>query len=190
MREKECFSAARSARYWPICLAFVLFFASANAAVLDASESGFTVEAEVQVNAPRSDVYQAFVKDVGRWWSPELTVSGYSESLYIDARPMGCFCEALANGGMVHLAVTLVDTNNMLRLTGGFGPLGLMGVSGNMTIEFSDVGEAAEVKMQYAVGGYHPDGLDAMADQVDAVLEAQLERLRRFVETGSPDASE
>ena len=103
---------------------------------------------------------------------------------------MGCFCEALPNGGIVHLTVTLVDADNMLRFTGGFGPLGLMGVSGNMTVEFSDLDSGSLVTLHYAVGGYIPGGADSMVGQVDAVLQAQLDRLARYIETGSPAGNE
>lgn len=170
-----------------LCAGFLLV-STAHAEVLDATDSGFTIVLEKGIDSSRSRVYQAFVKEVGSWWSPELTVSGYAESLYIDARPMGCFCEALANGGLVHLVVTLVDADNMLRLTGGFGPLGLMGVSGNMTVEFFDSGEGTRVRLQYAVGGYSPGGLENTATQVDSVLLQQLVRLGRWVETGSAEA--
>jgi len=164
--------------------------AAADAAVLDAGASGFTVEVETAIDAPRAEAYDAFVEQVGRWWSPDLTVSGSSEALYFDPRPMGCFCEALANGGIVHMTVTLVDTSNMLRLTGGLGPLGLMGVSGNMTVEFRDLESGSQVTLRYAVGGHLPGGADTMAGQVDGVLEAQLNRLARYVESGSPDVNE
>lgn len=171
-----------------LLLLALLLAPCASAAVSDADSAGFTVSIDSRIAASRSDVYTTFVDDVGRWWSGDLTVSGLAETLFIDARPMGCFCEALASGGIVHMTVTLVDTNNMLRLTGGLGPLGLMGVAGNMTIEFSDADDATAVKLTYAVGGYHPDGLDTLAPQVDAVLKTQLDRLRRYVESGDPDS--
>lgn len=39
----------------------------------------------------------------------------------------------------------------------------------------------------YAVGGYMPGGLAAIAPAVDAVLGDQLNRLKRFVESGRPE---
>ncbi len=75
------------------------------------------------------------------------------------------------------MTVTFVNPGVLLRLTGGLGPLGLMGVDGNMTWEFLDSGEGTLVRFSYAVGGYHPGGLAQLAGSVDAVLGEALQRL-------------
>jgi hypothetical protein len=62
-----------------------------------------------------------------------------------------------------------------------------MGVDGNMTWEFDDAESGTVVTLNYAVGGYYADGLDAIAPAVDGVLEEAMMRLRAFVETGDPD---
>jgi hypothetical protein len=80
------------------------------------------------------------------------------------------------------MTVTFVNPTVMLRLSGGLGPLGLMGVSGNMTWEFEDSDEGTSVTWNYAVGGYLPQGLDQIASAVDAVLSEQLNSLKRFVD--------
>ena len=96
---------------------------------------------------------------------------------------MGCFCEALAgDDGVVHLVVTSVSTHVMLRMTGGLGPLGLMGVDGNMTWEFFDNTDGTRVKFTYAVGGYRAAGLDTIADPVDFVIGEALGLLKAYVE--------
>ena len=163
-----------------------------RAEVLDAGAAGFSLRHEVVVNAPRMEAYRALVDDVGQWWNPDHTMSGNSETLYIDARVPGCFCEVLGpDAGIVHLAVTFVNPGVVLRLSGGLGPLGLMGVSGNMTYEFDDAGDtpgATRVTLRYAVGGYHPDGLDALAVAVDGVLADALARLARHIEKTRPDS--
>ena len=101
----------------------------------------------------------------------------------------GCFCETLGeHAGLVHLTVTFVNPGTMIRLTGGLGPLGLMGVSGNMTWEFDAAESGTVVTLQYAVGGYMDGGLDAVADAVDAVLGEAMQRLKSYVETGDPTA--
>ena len=171
-------------------LLFAAFGPPATGAILDSDDGGFTVASSVVIDAPRTAVYSTFVDDLNRWWSPELTVSGYAEALYLDPRPMGCFCETLGAGsGIVHMTVTLVNTNSMIRLTGSLGPLGLLGTSGNMTFEFEDTETGTLVSMQYAVGGYRPGGLGALAPDVDAVLADQLGRLKRFAETGDAVAT-
>lgn len=151
--------------------------------VLDAAPSGFTVQHRLLVDARRQAVYDAAVQRVGEWWSDAHTVSGDAGRLQIDARPLGCFCEVLGPGaGVVHMTVTLASPGVMLRLTGGLGPLGLHGVSGNMTWEFDDRGEQTLVTWSYAVGGYLAEGLDQLAPAVDEVLQQQMIGLKTLVE--------
>jgi uncharacterized protein YndB with AHSA1/START domain len=157
-----------------------------GAEVMDADATGFTTRHSVTISRPRAEVYSAAVRQVGSWWSDDHTVSGQASNLHIEPTPQGCFCEKLGErGGVVHMIVTFVNPTVMLRLSGGLGPLGLMGVSGNMTWEFEDDGGATAVTWSYAVGGYLPDGLDRIADAVDAVLAEQLQLLKEFAESGA-----
>ena len=98
--------------------------------------------------------------------------------------------ESLAgDDGVVHLVVTTVSRDVMLRMTGGLGPLGLMGVNGNMTWEFFDAADGAtRVRFTYAVGGYRAGGLDALAEPVDGVLGEALALLKAHVETDPDNA--
>lgn len=165
----------------------------ANNSIADvtaAGPGGFTLAHEIVVDVERVDAWQAAVNEVGEWWSDDHTISGSAAAMTIDPRPLGCFCEAVANGGgVVHLVVTFVNPNVLLRMTGGLGPLGLMGVDGNMTWEFFDTGEGTRVKFAYAVGGYSPDGLDTIAPAVDYVIGEALQRLKAYIETGEADAA-
>jgi hypothetical protein len=98
-------------------------------------------------------------------------------------------CETLGSGaGVVHLTVTSVNPTVWLKLTGGLGPLGLMGVSGNMNWEFEDAEAGTTVRFTYAVGGYRPGGLDEISGAVDFVIGEALARLKTRVETGDPDS--
>ncbi len=45
------------------------------------------------------------------------------------------------------------------------------------------------MELTYSVGGFIDGGFDKMAPAVDGVLGEQLERLKRFVETGKPAAA-
>ncbi|HEX7719794.1 MAG TPA: hypothetical protein VF389_08310 [Woeseiaceae bacterium] len=156
----------------------------ASADVLDARPDGFTVSQSALIHASRNDVYRAAVADVGEWWSDAHTMSGDASNMYIEARPQGCFCETLGdNGGVVHMTVSFVNPFVMLRLSGGLGPLGLMGVYGNMTWEFDDSDEGTIVTWKYAVGGYLPQGLEQIAPAVDSVLTGQLNSLKTFIES-------
>ena len=165
-----------------------MFSAAATAEVIDAASGGFSLVHEVTVDAPRDRVWRAAVDEVGRWWSSDHSISGNAGNMSIDARPQGCFCETLGeHAGVVHLTVTFVNPSVLLRLTGGLGPLGLMGVDGNMVWEFLDADEGTLVRFSYAVGGYRPGGLDELAGPVDFVIGEALQRLKAHVETGDAD---
>jgi uncharacterized protein YndB with AHSA1/START domain len=160
---------------------------AARADVLDAAANGFTVQTKVTIAAPRDRVYLSLVRDVGRWWDREHTWSGDAANLSIDPSPGGCFCERLRTGGIVeHLRVVYADQGRLLRMTGGLGPLQSLGVSGSMTWALEDAIGATTLTMTYAVGGYAPGGLDALAKAVDGVVAGQVQRLKRYVERGNP----
>ncbi len=163
---------------------------AAEAEIVSAGPGGFVVASEAVIAVDRGRAWQAAVDDVGLWWSDDLTVSGDAARLSIDARPMGCFCEMLGDDdGIAHLVVTTASRAVMLRMTGGLGPLGLMGVNGNMTWEFFDADDAGltEVRFTYAVGGYAPDGLDTLAEPVDRVIGDALGRLKVHLEANRDD---
>ena len=165
-----------------------VFSTTTLATVLDADHNGFAVTHKTSISADRMAVYKAAIENIGEWWSSDHTVSGDAANLYFDARLQGCFCESLGQGaGLVHMTVTFVNPGGMMRLTGGLGPLGLMGVAGNMTWEFDDSEEGTTVTLNYAGGGYMPGGLDSIASAVDGVLIEAMTRLKSFVETGSPE---
>ena len=156
--------------------------------VRDAAANGFTTVNEVVIDAERASAWTAAVHGIGQWWSSDHTVSGDATRMSIDPAMHGCFCESLGEqAGVVHLTVTMVNPTVLLRLTGGLGPLGLMGLDGNMTWEFEDADEGTRVRFTYAVGGYSPAGLDTIAPAVDGVIAEALHRLKRYVETGSPE---
>jgi len=162
-----------------------LFTATAPAEVLDSAANGFTVKHSTVISAGRAEIYGAVVDKVSQWWDSDHTFSGDAANLFIEAVPNGCFCERLGpDAGLVHLTVTFVNPGVMLRLTGALGPLGLMGVDGNMTLEFAEHDDGTLVTLNYAVGGYLDGGLGAIAPAVDAVLGEQISRLKAFVETG------
>ncbi len=155
----------------------------AVAEVVDAGPSGFKVVHEVEIAADRAAVWQAAL-DVGSWWSDDHTISGDARRMSIEPRPQGCFCEMLsATDGVVHLTVTTVSTNSMLRLTGGLGPLGVMGASGNLIWEFSDAEGMTRVTFTYAVGGYYEGGVETMAEPVDFVIGEALSNLKQHIES-------
>ncbi|MBT8078806.1 MAG: ATPase [Gammaproteobacteria bacterium] len=156
---------------------------SVRAEVIDAAAHGFSSSNSVVVPTDRFTAFEATVNDVAHWWSDDHTMSGFASNLYIEPEPLGCFCEKLPNGGgMVHMTVTFVNRGVMLRLTGGLGPLGLMGTNGNLTWEFAEHDSGTQITLKYAVGGYLDGGLDAVAAAVDSVLLQQLQSLKTHIE--------
>lgn len=170
-------------------LVVLLMLSSIGAAeVTDAAANGFTTVNDVVIAEGRAESWVAAIRKVGSWWSSDHTVSGDASRLSIEPKMQGCFCEILGDqAGVVHLIVTMVNPTHLLRMTGGLGPLGLMGVDGNMTWEFEDVEDGTRVRFTYAVGGYSADGLDTIAPAVDYVIGEALGRLKAYVETGNPE---
>lgn len=155
------------------------------AEVADSEPGGFTTINETTIDESRAAVWHAAIQDIDQWWSPDHTISGEASRLSITAKLQGCFCERLGNDtGVVHMDVTMVSPEVVLRLSGGLGPLGLMGVNGNMTWEFEDDDDRTRVKFTYAVGGYRPGGLDGIANPVDGVIGEALLRLKAYIEKG------
>jgi len=166
-----------------IVLVFSVSSQGAFGEVIDSGPNGFSLVNELTIDASRAEVWQAAVDHVGQWWSDDHTISGDADNMSIDAVPQGCFCEAIGDhAGVVHLTITFVNPRIILRLTGGLGPLGLMGINGNMTWEFFDAGEATLVRFSYVVGGYRPEGLDSIAEPVDSVIGEALMLLKTYVE--------
>jgi len=159
--------------------------ARGRADVLDHAANGFSIRVAVDVGAPAATVWAALI-DVKRWWSADHTFSGNAANLSIDARPGGCFCEQLPNGGVRHLTVVYADSGKLLRLNGGLGPLQDLAVSGAMQWKLTEAAGKTSLELTYKVGGYAPGGVDPLASPVNDVLTEQVQRLKSFVETGRP----
>jgi len=173
-----------------LAAALVTFWLPALAEVTDSAANGFTTVNEQVIDTGRAESWVAAVGSVGQWWSSDHTISGDAARMSITPELQGCFCETLGGkAGVVHLTVTMINPTHLLRMTGGLGPLGLMGLDGNMTWEFEDTEEGTRVRFTYAVGGYSKDGLDQIAPAVDFVIGEALSRLKAYVETGSPEVA-
>ena len=161
---------------------------SLNAKVVESSASSLAIQHSFTVAATPEKVWQSLIS-VGQWWGSDHTYSGNAANLHLDARPGGCWCETLANGGGVqHMAVVFASPKERLTLTGALGPLQTTGSSGAMNFAIAKKGDATEVTFTYNVGGYFPGGFTNAAAAVDGVLVAQLNRLQRLIETGSAEA--
>jgi uncharacterized protein YndB with AHSA1/START domain len=162
----------------------IVVVASVPAGAADVSSNGFLVRHEMTIAAPAGKVYDALTGQVGAWWNAQHTYSGDSRNLSIDLHPGGCFCERLANGGVEHMRVTQWRRNQLLRMSGGLGPLQGSGVAGSMTWLLSPADNATRLELTYSVGGYIAGGFESIAPAVERVLGEQATRLKRFVETG------
>ena len=171
---------------WTLAAAALLAASAASAEVVEAGDTGFTLKETVVVEADAAKAYAALVA-VGKWWDPAHTYSGDASNLSIDARPQGCWCEKLPNGGGVrHMDVVFVMPGKLVRFVGGLGPLQAMGVHGAMTWTFKPAEKGTMVEVTYAVGGHSANGFKEIAAGVDGVLHGQVERYQRFVDTGKP----
>jgi len=152
--------------------------------------NGFLLKLEINANAPAAKVYDALVGQIGSWWDSEHTYSGDAKNLSIDARPGGCFCEKLPNGGGIeHARVIYVAPREVLRLSGALGPLQASGVVGTLTWKLTSGTDNTRVELTYSVGGFSDGGFEKTAPLVENVLRQQLDRLKHFAETGKPAAT-
>ncbi len=159
---------------------------SGLAGAAEVSSNGFLVRHERIIGTSAARVYDSLVGQVGSWWNPQHTYSGESKNLSIDPRPGGCFCERLPSGGVEHMRVVYIKPNEMLRLVGGLGPLQGSGVSGSMTWRLSAAENGTRLELVYSVGGFIAGGFEGVAPAVERVLGEQADRLKRFIETGTP----
>jgi hypothetical protein len=86
------------------------------------------------------------------------------------------------------MEVIFVAPGKTLRLTGGLGPLQAFAATGTMTFSLSPAGDGTKLDVNYAVGGYLPQGMNTLAAPVNAVLTDQISRLKNYIESGSPTA--
>jgi uncharacterized protein YndB with AHSA1/START domain len=156
-------------------------------AVVQVNSTGFLVKHEVSVNAAPAKVYDALMGQIGSWWDPQHTYSGDSKNLAIDARPGGCFCERLQNGGGIeHMRVVYIQPGKLIRMSGALGPLQASGLAGSLTWKLTGSDGSTNLELSYSVGGYMEGGIEKMAPAVNDMLGEQLQRLKAFVETGNP----
>ncbi|WP_342250087.1 SRPBCC family protein [Sphingomonas sp. OTU376] len=164
-------------------VALALVAASPAAAEVTAStETSFTVTEKLTVAAPAAKVWATLVAP-SLWWNKDHTWSGSAANLSLDPRPGGCWCEKLPKGGGVeHMRVVYAAPGEMLRLSGGLGPLQAMPASAVMTVTLTPGadGKSTAVVFTYAVAG--APGLGRIAAPVDGVLAGQVAGLKAAAE--------
>ena len=154
----------------------------AQAAVLDASEHGFTIENVIELKTSPPEAYTALIRDVGQWWPAEHSWFGKAGNFSIDARAGGCFCEIDGERQVMHMQIAQAMPGQLLRMMGGLGPLQGMGLSGPLDWRFAPHEGGTRITLHYRVAGYAP-GVDvpAFAAVVDRVQALQLGALGDFL---------
>lgn len=160
---------------------------TAAADVQSSSPTGFVIRFTMPISAAPGDLYTK-VFEIQRWWSDAHTYTGKASNLSIKNEPGGCWCEALPGGGFVrHASVEYSDKGKVARFSGGLGPLQELGATGILSFNFLPSETAGtRLVVSYAVSGPPADmkGFSALAEPVNGVLKEQLDRLKRYAETG------
>ena len=179
--------AGRMGRYLLGAISLLMLAGTSAHSAPQVTPNGFLVRLEASVSAPKAKVYDALVGQIGMWWNPDHTYSHDAKNLSIDARPGGCFCEKLTNrGGVEHLRVVYIAPGEVLRLSGGLGPLQSSGLAGSLTWKLTDDDDKTRVQLSYSVGGFIEGGFEKIVPAVESMLSDQLNRFKLFVETGNP----
>ena len=163
-------------------IAFLAWFAlPVLAEVTEVDELGFVSRHALEIDASPARVFEALTDDIADWWDPAHTYSGAADNVQLSRT---CLCEDLADGGFVfHMRVDYWGPAKALRLNGGLGPLQKLGASGSMAFDLEDANGGTKLSYRYTVNGR---GTKDLAEAVDRVQLGQLQRLARYVETGSP----
>jgi hypothetical protein len=160
-----------------------------EAQVHSVGAQGFEVRVAKTSAKSSIETSQAFVKNIGKWWSGDHTWSGKAANLSLDLERC-VLIEELGDGGFCrHMELAHYEPGKLIRLTGGLGPLKEMGLDGTLTIRFTEKEGQTLIEAKYAVHGYSPNGFEALSSMVHQVLDLQFERLKNFSETGNPDPS-
>jgi uncharacterized protein YndB with AHSA1/START domain len=166
----------------------VLSCSEAAAEVVAVAANGFTVRERVHIGASPQKVYAALIRPAD-WWPSDHTFSGSAANLSLDARAGGCFCELLPDGGSVqHQVVVLAAPGKKLVLRGPLGPFQALGVDGASSWVLSGAGDGTDLTLTNTLGGFNPEGFGDWSKAADGMLAGTVQGLKRFLETGSPNA--
>lgn len=182
--------------------AAVISASAAHAKVIDQSEIGFTVAHTAQVAASPEDVW-TMLRMPQKWWSSEHSWSGDAANFWLDSQAGGCFCEKLPDptgatrpgggpgpgmGSVQHARILFARPNEMMRLSGAFGPLQGEALTGTLTIQIKKTPTGSALRFDYVVGGYMRFKVTDIAPAVDKVIGAQLGGLAEALGGALPPA--
>jgi uncharacterized protein YndB with AHSA1/START domain len=171
----------------PATLMFCMFPLFAYAEVKQSAADGFFLTYSGPVAASTAKAYTD-VTQIQRWWSSEHTYSGKAANLAIKPEAGGCFCERWKDGSVEHGRVIMALPGKLLRLETSLGPLQELALKGILSFWIKTEDSATTLTVEYRVNGSSGSGLDQLAPNVDEVLGMQVDRLRRYIATGNPEA--
>jgi hypothetical protein len=87
----------------------------------------------------------------------------------------------------MHLTVVYVNPGKTLRLRGALGPFQGLAVTGALTWKLEPAADGTNLSLTYALGGYNKDGFAQLSQAGDDVLTTQVGRLKKLLETQSPE---
>lgn len=151
---------------------------TALAEVQGQAADGFIIKITKELDGDKTNAYKRFIEDFGKWYDARHSYSGKPENLSLDLEQR-CMLEKLDKGGFVrHMEIVYHQPDNLLRMTGGLGPLQGMGVNGAMTVQFTTKDGKTSVLMTYIVTGSELLKLDRIAPAVNQVLTGQFNRFQ------------
>ena len=170
-----------------VALAWVAVTVPVHAEVRAATPDAFQILFNEKVAAPPAAVYAA-IGQIERWWDGAHSYSGDAANLSLAMQPGGCWCERWSGGAVEHARVVMLLKDQVVRVEGGLGPLQNLGVSAVLTFQMKAEDGGTALAVGYRVNGSSASGLDKLAQPVDGVIGAAVQRLKRYVETGKPSA--
>ena len=188
MKSKSCLAAG--------ILSAAVLAMPAQAKVIDQSDIGFTIAHSAQVAASPEDVWK-MLRTPDKWWSKDHSWSGDAANFWLDSQAGGCFCEKLpparpggAPGSVQHARILFAKPDELMRLSGAFGPLQGEAVAGTLTIQIKPTPTGSAIRFDYTVGGYMRFKVADVAPGVDRVLGEQLVGLARALGGSLPVAKD
>ncbi len=168
-----------------LCGALALLPAFGSAGVKYAAADSFALEYDQKIAVSNARVY-AGLAQVGQWWDGEHSWSGDASHLTLVPEAGGCFCERWPGGSVEHGRVVMAMTDRIVRLEAPLGPLQGRALQAMLTFEIKLADGGTALHTTFIVNGASDSQLDALSGAVDEMLGEQLERFKRYLETGKP----
>ncbi len=202
----------RPATFSTLLAAAMLTGASAQAEVVEQSDTHFVSRHTIDVAAAPKDAWLALIAP-GGWWNDAHTWSADASNMTLTPQAGGCFCERIPaedqgetmglEGSVQHMMVVQAVPRKVLRMRGGLGPLQSEPVDGVLTITLqpiddadapSDKPGATRITWEYVVGGTMRFEVPQIAEAVDGVIGQQAlglaEKLGGPIDEAAEDAKE